>query len=123
MTIASTGNASDFDDLGNTHNSASIYLSSETRGGFAGSSEISPGKYSNKIYNYSSTGNAVDFGDLNSRHVLDWDLLHHLKRIICWWNQIQVTLNITPLNLLRFHTTGNATDFGDLVDHSKSSLA
>ena len=67
ITIASTGNASDFGDLAVAREGAGGGMASATRGCFAGGSNTSGNRENGIEYiTIASTGNGTDFGDLTN---------------------------------------------------------
>tara|TARA_B100000282_G_C31354242_1_gene319245 strand:- start:2 stop:544 length:543 start_codon:yes stop_codon:yes gene_type:complete len=109
ITIATTGNATDFGDLTEAkHNTSS--LSSQTRGINAGGN---PGSMSNVIVSVEipTTGNATDFGDLVTGRQGAASATNSIRGLFA--------SGVTPsdTNLIDFviiATTGNASDFGDI---------
>jgi len=107
VTIASTGNGTDFGDLTVARNQISSGISSATRGIWSGGS-------SSNVIDYvtiASIGNATDFGDLLGG--LDYSepagCASSIRGLIgggAFHNTIQY---------ITIATTGNATDFGDLT--------
>ena len=82
ITIASTGDATDFGDLSYTVHSMNACASS-TRGlfgsGFRGTTPLNVGDNTINYISIQSTGNAFDFGDLNRQ--LDKDLLYQITLV------------------------------------------
>jgi hypothetical protein len=114
VTIAATGNATDFGDLTVARYGAAG-CASETRGLFAGGG-IGPTNVIDYI-TIATTGNAIDFGDL----------LEDLRRLAgCASSTRGVFAGGYVTNAIQYVTiasTGNATDFGDLPYDYKYSLA
>jgi hypothetical protein len=107
VTIASTGNATDFGDL-----IAALWgpasLASSTRGIWAGG--IDPN--ATNVIGYvtiASTGNAQDFGDLTSApDSRNTGMSNSIRGVIC-------ISSTNRLDYITISTTGNAQDFGDSV--------
>jgi hypothetical protein len=110
ITIASTGNATDFGDLTRTRRQLAS-CSSSTRGVFGGG--YAPGN--SNIIDYitiATTGNATDFGDLSvARRGLA--ACSSSTRGVFGGGFSSVHSNI--IDYITIATTGNATDFGDLT--------
>ena len=111
MTIATTGNASDFGDLGaSTGDNAG--LSSTTRAVSGGGS--SPGNTNViEFTTIASVGNATDFGDLTEARRYLSGLSSSTRGVFAFGN------NPSGSNVMDYITiasAGNATDFGDLTD-------
>jgi hypothetical protein len=114
ITIASTGDATDFGDL----TVSRIWLagcSSPTRGVFGGG-ETAADTYSNVIdyITIASTGNATDFGDLANR--VDSPAACSSSTRGLFAGGYNDTISFTNvINYITIASTGNATDFGDLT--------
>jgi hypothetical protein len=114
VTIATTGNATDFGDLV----SAGYVLggtASSTRGVFAGG--IVPGTPTNVIQyiTIASIGNATDFGDLTAASIrLSNGVLSSGTRGV-FSNGRQGPAGTNVINYITIASEGNAIDFGDLI--------
>jgi len=112
ITIASTGNASDFGDLlATTERLASC--SSSTRGLIAGGQNTS--SISTNVIQYvtiASTGNATDFGDLNTADKNFCSASSETRGLFAGGETVNTIQYVT------IASTGNATDFGDLLTPS-----
>jgi len=122
ITIATTGNASDFGDL----ISAGYVLSgtaSSTRGVFAGGTV--PGGKTNVIQyvTIASTGNALDFGDLTTvrSRVNNGQVSSGTRGVFAGGLNVS-DLSSNTIDFITIATTGNATDFGDLIADTSSTL-
>lgn len=113
ITIATTGNASDFGDL--------TYIavicgscSNSSRGLFAGGYITgTPATYYNEI-NYvtiATTGNASDFGDLTEKAHGKTGSYSSVRGCFCG------SATTCVIDYITMATTGNASDFGDLSDN------
>jgi hypothetical protein len=115
VTIATTGNASDFGDL-----LAAAYAmggtASSTRGIFAGGN---PGpSYINVIQfvTIASTGNATDFGDLDgARRRISNGVVSSGTRGVFAGGQTPSAAETNIIDFITIASAGNATDFGDLI--------
>ena len=117
VTIASTGNSTDFGDM--TYIARSVAGSSnDTRmliGGGKPESQ-SPNPYLNTI-NYitiASTGNANDFGDL-SELTRNHAATSNVTRLV-WMGGDNPSADLNIISYSTIQTLGNTADFGDLVD-------
>lgn len=112
ITIATTGNATDFGDLLGTKAQGGG-LSSPTRGLYAGGEN--PAAVNNIDYiTISSTGNAADFGDLTqARRRFQNAGFSNSTRGVWSGGYSPVTFNI--IDYVTIASTGNALDFGDLL--------
>ena len=116
ITIASTGNASDFGDLlAVTRNHGG--LSSSTRGLFFGGSTTDSSTLFNTIQyiTIASTGNATDFGDL-AQNTLGIAGIAGLTRGVMGGGNDGLGSNLNTIQYVTTATTGNTSDFGDLLD-------
>jgi hypothetical protein len=103
ITIASTGNATDFGDLTTARNSVAG-LSGGDRGVFAG------GSFANVIDYISipTTGNATDFGDLSTGSDGLAPASDNSRGVFASGR------NTNTMSYITIDTTGNSTDFGNL---------
>jgi len=112
ITIASTGNSTDFGDTTVTK-AFSAGLSSSTRG-------ISAGGRNDSVHNVidyitiASTGNATDFGDLTTQRWLTAGASGVTRGIIAGGRNNDGT-NLNSIDYITISTLGNAIDFGDLL--------
>ena len=113
ITIATTGNASDFGDLTFGH-SGHFGVSNTTRGVFAkGYTFPSPATtYYNTIeyITIASTGNATDFGDATNAVTQGYSHASHTRGVFAGGT---AAADINTIDFVTFATTGNASDFGD----------
>jgi len=119
ITMASTGNTSDFGDL-LAANVELAGLADATRGVFGG------GNVSGRVdviqyVTIASTGNATDFGDLLAANkVLTGNIASSTRGIFCGGSVSGNRQNV--IQYITIQSTGDATDFGDLtttaVDHA-----
>jgi len=102
ITIASTGNATDYGDM--TFSAQRVSgTSSSTRGIMAGGGSSNTIQY----VTIASTGNAIDFGDLTRT-------ANHLASFSNGTRAVFTTG--TVMDYITIASTGNATDFGDPVE-------
>ena len=113
ITIATTGNGTDFGNLTFGH-SGHFGVSSTTRGVFAkGYTFPSPATtYYNTIeyITIASTGNATDFGDATNSVTQGYSHASHTRGVFAAGTAASDTNTIDYVTIA---TTGNATDFGD----------
>ena len=106
VTIASTGNASDFGDTtrSGAHNQASGACASSTRGVMGGGVSV------NTIHSLTiaSTGNATDFGDLTAARYALTAAASPTRGVFFKGANVANTMDYITIA-----STGNATDFGD----------
>ena len=108
ITIASTGNASDFGDL-TTIRTLNSSCSNSTRGLVAGSAPVS---YEIEFVTIASTGNAQDFGDLVTGSAASFGMSSPTRGLFAGGNTPSFTNRI---EFITIQTTGNGTDFGDMT--------
>ena len=104
VTIASTGNASDFGDLFSGRYGVDS-LAGRTRGLFTGGSN-------NNIMEYitiQSTGNAIDFGDRTIADFYNGAACSPTRAVFSGDYQV------VTMDAVEIMSTGNAFDFGDLT--------
>lgn len=118
VTIATTGNATDFGNLGSIGwVNADVGVSNNTRGLFAGGAGYaSPWASTNPIHyiTIATPGNSTDFGDLTAgRYGAPGVGGGTSDRGI--WAGGYTTSYATSIDYVTISTTGNALDFGDLT--------
>ena len=108
VTIASTGNATDFGD-----NTISVFqltsCSNSTRGLGIGGSTYDGDVNTVSYITIASTGNAADFGDLSGTRILQGSAAGSTRALAAGGQ------TINKIDYFTISTTGNATDFGDLT--------
>jgi len=111
VTIASTGNATDFGDLTNSRQGTAA-VSSSTRtafgGGYDGSSSLNTIDY----VTTASTGNATDFGDLSAQNSRAFGASNKTRGVFAGGYASSVQ---NVIEYITIANTGNVTDFGDLT--------
>ncbi len=116
ITISSTGNASDFGDLGVSSITNGTSNGINDRGVFAGISNTY-GESSTRIdyITISSTGNASNFGDLTTaREVLGATSNGTNNRGVFGGGALPSQYYLNVIDYITISSTGNASDFGDL---------
>ena len=120
VTIATTGNATDFGNLA-TDNGQAGGVANATRGLFGGGYSIPPphtSRPSKDIVEYitiASTGNSTDFGDLSSSKRLNQGVGNTTRALIAGGSANPSGTGSNVIDYFTIASTGNATDFGDLV--------
>ena len=114
VTIANTGNATDFGDMQDTAY-AYAAASNETRGVFSGGYRPNNSAVVNTIdlITIATTGNASNFGDL-SRQVRAHGGAESTTRGVFFGGTYPAVQD--TIDYITFSTTGDATDFGNLTD-------
>tara|TARA_R110001599_G_scaffold150872_1_gene335096 strand:- start:411 stop:1127 length:717 start_codon:yes stop_codon:yes gene_type:complete len=111
VTVASTGNASDFGDL----TAARLHaggMSNGIRGVFAGGSDTNIMDY----VTIATTGNATDFGNLTAAHSAQGTLSNTIRGVMAGgWTSLGNATHSNVIQYITVATTGNASDFGDLT--------
>jgi hypothetical protein len=113
ITIATTGNATDFGDLTLGRGEGLAACSSTTRGVFAGGFKTEGGNAASNVMDYitiATTGNATDFGDLT---VAKYALAGCSSTTRGVFGGANGYSNV--IEYITIASTGNATDFGDLT--------
>ena len=114
ITIASTGNATDFGNL-SLVSSAGASGNSSTRITFAGGYNFSSAATADIVYiTTASTGDSSDFGDLTLARYLMSGASDKLRAIIGGGRNSSGTY-VDNIDYITMASTGNATDFGDLI--------
>jgi len=116
VTIASTGDATDFGDLLSSLGGLAG-CSSSTRGVFAGGQGPSPSFTITNVIQYitiASTGNSTDFGDLTIAGYLGAGCSSTVRGAFAIGADSGGSMS-NVINYITIASTGNATDFGDLT--------
>jgi hypothetical protein len=116
ITIASTGNASDFGD--NTTEARGMFgCSNAVRGIFAGG-YYTPGTIQNVIdyITMATLGNATDFGDLTSTRGYGASVSSPTRACFCGGGHYPSVYGLETIDYVQIMTTGNAIDFGDFIN-------
>ena len=117
ITIASTGNASDFGDL-TTIRTSNSSCSNSTRGLVAGSAPVS---YEIEFVTIASTGNAQEFGDLLVDKNGGLGGMSSLTRGVFAGGANPTAVNI--IDFVEIATTGTSKDFGDLIEKQNYTVS
>ena len=114
ITMATTGNATDFGDLVLARAYAGA-TGNATRGIFTGG-DIHP-SYKNEIdyITIASTGNATDFGDLTQVRNLNASVSNATRGVCGGGNKGSSPNSSNEIDYVTIASTGDATDFGDLT--------
>jgi hypothetical protein len=118
VTIATTGDATDFGDLTVARDSLGS-LSSTTRGVFS-MGRSSGGDFSSNVMDYitiGSTGNAIDFGDLSVVRTQSDGASSNTRGLFMGGyntSQSSTSNRYNTIDYITIASTGNASDFGDL---------
>ena len=119
ITIASTGNVTDFGDLtvGRQQVSSGV-TSSSTRGLTFGGDTSGPTSNVIDYITIASTGNASDFGDLTSAMSFGFGSSNATRAV----SGRDSWTNANNIDVVTIATTGNATDFGDLATAARGQV-
>ena len=112
MTLASTGNASDFGDL-TSNKAAPATMASSTRGLFAGGSD--PNQVTIDYVTIASPGNASDFGDLSGVGYGGLRGSSDATKGIFSGGRTNTTTEDNQISYVTIQTTSNSSDVGDLT--------
>ena len=118
ITIASTGNATDFGDLTVARNQAPASMSNGTRGVFAGG-RTSTSVNTIDYITIASTGNATDFGDLTVDRLQAAGASNGTTGLIIAGNSSAISAR-TDVEKITIATTGNATSYSGTTSSAKS---
>jgi hypothetical protein len=129
VTIASTGNATDFGDLTVSGRAMGAGISSSTRGIFGPRRHTpSPTPHNDDVIDYvtiASAGDATDFGDATVAAANNAGASSSTRGIKAGGNSNTPVAGVNVIDYLTIASTGDATDFGDLLavkyDHSGCS--
>tara|TARA_R100001163_G_C5049036_1_gene186004 strand:+ start:76 stop:1320 length:1245 start_codon:yes stop_codon:yes gene_type:complete len=126
ITIASTGNSTNFGSLNDIYGLVNFTgASSNTRGIFFGGRNDNTGSGGGRdamLYiTIASTGNSSDFGDLSSASRFN-AATGSSTRAVCAIGS-NGSSNVNTLEYVTIASTGNATDFGDLTSHFNGGAA
>jgi hypothetical protein len=113
ITVASTGNATDFGDLSGSRGFFSGGVGDTTRFVVAGGVSITD---TMEYFTYASTGNATDFGNLSADSKQGSNgQIGNLTRGVIHLGANSSNTALNTLEHITIQTTGNSTDFGDLT--------
>jgi len=118
VTIASTGDATDFGDLSQStgREGHGTFPSNSTRGILNPGGYVSGGSANNTMdyITMASTGNAVDFGDTSIVRASGGGMSSSTRGLLCGGYAGPVADRFTRIDQFTISTQGNAADFGDL---------
>jgi hypothetical protein len=119
LTVATTGNTSDFGDLTTYRGPTNGQMCSSTRGvfGFGGTNPPGPGNVDGDVIDYitiATTGNATDFGDPTVAKQ-QGACLSSSTRGVMGGGGPSPARRTNVMEYITIASTGNATDFGDLT--------
>ena len=112
VTMASTGNASNFGDLTQTGHGVSMCINDSTRGVFAGRTSAPTFRNTIDYITIASTGDAQDFGDLNQDEVYSSGMCSPTRGVFAGGSDPTVS---NVIDYITIQTLGNALDFGDIT--------
>jgi len=116
ITIASTGDATDFGDLTAAMAGYNASAASTTRGMIFGGQTSNNVNSRINVVEYvtiANTGNAVDFGDMNVKRGSPGGLSSNTRALVGGGRDESNTQTLT-IDYFTIASTGNASDFGDL---------
>jgi len=122
VTIASTGNATDFGNL-QTDRYGNAGCSSTTRAISGGAASYPGTTVYSDIMDYitiASTGNATDFGNMNE--ALDNCSAASSNTRGVWMGGNNGSIKLNTIQYVTIASTGNTTDFGDLAVATRTSM-
>ena len=123
VTIASTGDSTDFGDLSASTDELT-HMSSNTRGVVAGGAGGGVSFRDTIEYvTIASTGNVTDFGDMTVAKAYSLGASSSTKGFILGGYTAGFSSSLTKIETITFSTTGNGTDFGDLTAISRGGSA
>ena len=113
ITIASTGNATDFGDTVNSgaYGWSMGVVGSSIRGLFALGANDSDHYNSIEYITMATTGNAADFGDLSETEVYKSGMCSPTRGVFAGGSDPSVS---NVIDYVTIQSTGNSTDFGDI---------
>ena len=116
ITIATTGDSTDFGDMSHDNGYFNAGACSETRGLFASGADItSPYATTNAIdyITIATTGNGTDFGDLTVSRYTGEGVSNGTRGVFAGG---ATPTNVNTMDYVTIASTGNAKDFGDLFE-------
>jgi hypothetical protein len=115
VTIATTGNATDFGDANAASSESGGTVSNDTRGVRGGGHD---GAFTNvmEYITVASTGNATDFGDLTVTRLGVGGVSDGTIGVFISGDSMANRYGEPTIDYITIATTGNATDFGDTVE-------
>ena len=120
ITVATTGNATDFGDLAYQTQLATSFADA-TRGVIAGGySTAGAGDATMNHITFASAGNASDFGDLSQGRYLCGSCSDATRGVVAG-GATPSSNGVNIMDYVTTQTTGNASDFGDLTQERTTS--
>ena len=123
MTIATTGNATDFGDMTFAHTQGTG-CASDTRGLFM-SGRAAPTNYNSiEFITIASTGDATDFGDLSIAQNQASATASQTRGVHIGGNPASAPLyDNNAMEFVTIASTGNSSDFGDILVAARTRAA
>ena len=124
ITIASTGNASDFGDL--TENVFMCTGVCDSTRGIRGGGAKSPSPANTNTMDYvtiASDGNAANFGDLTTANQRSAGMSNSIRGLFSGGATPNSSTSVNSIDKVTIQTTGNATDFGDYIGTAVTQAA
>ena len=124
ITIASTGNASDFGDL--TENVFMCTGVCDSTRGIRGGGAKSPSPANTNTMDYvtiASDGNAANFGDLTTANQRSAGMSNSIRGLFSGGATPNSSTSVNSIDKITIQTTGNATDFGDYIGTAVTQAA
>jgi len=115
ITIATTGNASDFGDLINETRQATSGGSDSTRGLFSGGADPT-NKNTISYITISATGNSFDFGDLSEVKRYTGSTSDRVRTVIAGGRNAPGSAAVRTVEFVTTQSLGNAAEFGELIN-------
>ena len=116
ITIATTGNASNFGDTSHSSFFKAAGSSDDTRAVYAQGTGGSSGGRQIEYITVATTGNATDFGNLTGSNARSTACCGDGTKSV-WGGGYESTVgNSNVMDYVTIQTTGNAQDFGDLAE-------
>ena len=125
ITIASTGNATDFGDL-LAANFMCTGVSDSTRGVVGGGNGPNTSGANFNVIQFvtiASAGNATDFGDLTSANQRSGGLSNSIRGLFSGGATPDASTAVNSIDKITIQTTGNAVDFGDYIGTAVTQAA
>ena len=124
ITIASTGNASDFGDL--TENVFMCTGVCDSTRGIRGGGAKSPSPANTNVMDYvtiASDGNAANFGDLTTANQRSAGMSNRTRGLFSGGATPNSSTTVNSIDKITIQTAGNATDFGDYIGTAVTQAA
>jgi hypothetical protein len=125
ITIASTGNATDFGDL-LAANFMCTGVSDSTRGVIGGGNGPNTSGANFNVIQFvtiASAGNATDFGDLTTANQRSGGMSNSVRGLFSGGATPDSSTSVNSIDKITIQTTGNAVDFGDYIGTAVTQAA